>query len=87
MEQKNILQKQGVSSPIIGQRLEDDQKNWRKQKHTALKIFSRLHDEYYFKGSASNIRKIVANAGTNSGIIHSSELSTRQQCSTIFPNV
>lgn len=46
--------------PIIDQWLEDDQKNWRKQKHTAIKIFKRLQDEYDFKGSASNIRKIVA---------------------------
>jgi transposase len=46
--------------PIIDQWLEDDQKNWRKQKHTAIKIFRRLQDEYDFKGSASNIRKIVA---------------------------
>lgn len=46
--------------PIIDQWLEEDQKNWRKQKHTAIKIFRRLQDEYDFKGSASNIRKIVA---------------------------
>lgn len=46
--------------PIIDQWLEDDLKNWKKQKHTAIKIFRRLQDEYDFKGSASNIRKIVA---------------------------
>ena len=46
--------------PIIDQWLEDDQKHWQKQKHTAIKIFKRLVDEYDFKGSASNIRKIVA---------------------------
>ncbi|MED3554310.1 IS21 family transposase [Cytobacillus praedii] len=46
--------------PIIDQWLEDDLKNWKKQKHTAIKIFKRLQDEYSFKGSASNIRKIVA---------------------------
>ncbi|WP_251032941.1 IS21 family transposase [Bacillus sp. ISL-7] len=46
--------------PIIDQWLEDDRKNWKKQKHTAIKIFRRLQDEYDFKGSASNIRKIVA---------------------------
>ena len=46
--------------PIIDQWLEDDLKNWKKQKHTANKIFKRLQDEYDFKGSASNIRKIVA---------------------------
>jgi len=46
--------------PIIDQWLEDDLKNWKKQNHTAIKIFKRLQDEYDFKGSASNIRKIVA---------------------------
>ncbi|WP_157406247.1 helix-turn-helix domain-containing protein, partial [Neobacillus drentensis] len=46
--------------PIIDQWLEDDLKSWKKQKHTAIKIFNRLQDEYDFKGSASNIRKIVA---------------------------
>lgn len=46
--------------PIIDQWLEEDQKTWKKQKHTAIKIFNRLVDEYDFKGSASNIRKIVA---------------------------
>jgi transposase len=46
--------------PIIDQWLEDDQNNWKKQSHTAIKIYKRLVDEYDFKGSASNIRKIVA---------------------------
>lgn len=46
--------------PIIDQWLEEDQKHWVKQKHTAARIFKRLEDEYDFKGSASNIRKIVA---------------------------
>ena len=32
--------------PIIDQWLEEDQKNWRKQKHTAIKIFNRLQDEF-----------------------------------------
>jgi transposase len=46
--------------PIIDQWLEEDLKSWGKQKHTAARIFNRLEDEYDFKGSASNIRKIVA---------------------------
>lgn len=46
--------------PIIDQWMEDDQKRWGKQKHTAARIFKRLVDEYDFKGSASNIRKVVA---------------------------
>ncbi|MFC4620590.1 IS21 family transposase [Camelliibacillus cellulosilyticus] len=46
--------------PIIDQWLEEDQKRWGKQRHTAARIFRRLIDEYDFKGSESNIRKIVA---------------------------
>ncbi|WP_244853126.1 IS21 family transposase [Bacillus sp. J14TS2] len=46
--------------PIIDQWIEDDLKRWNKQKHTAAKIFRRLKNEYNFKGSESNIRKIVA---------------------------
>ncbi|MGM0878868.1 MAG: IS21 family transposase [Bacillota bacterium] len=46
--------------PIIDQWLEDDLNRWGKQKHTAARIYNRLVDEYDFKGSASNIRKVVA---------------------------
>ena len=46
--------------PIIDQWLEDDPHSWQKQKHTAARIFRRLEDEYNFKGSESNIRKIVS---------------------------
>jgi len=46
--------------PIIDQWIEDDLKNWKKQNHTAKKIYERLVKEYKFKGSESNIRKIVA---------------------------
>ncbi|MFN3188778.1 MAG: IS21 family transposase [Candidatus Paceibacteria bacterium] len=46
--------------PIIDQWIDDDLKRWGKQKHTAVKIYERLVKEYDFKGSASNIRKIVA---------------------------
>jgi transposase len=45
--------------PIIDQWLEDDLKRWGKQKHTAARIFRRLVDEYDFKGSESNLRKVV----------------------------
>lgn len=45
--------------PIIDQWLEEDLNRWRKQRHTAAKIYRRLVDEYSFKGSESNIRKIV----------------------------
>ena len=46
--------------PFIDQWLEDDLQTWQKQKHTAARIFQRLEKEHDFKGSESNIRKIVA---------------------------
>lgn len=46
--------------PIIDQWLKEDQHVWKKQKHTAARIHQRLVDEYGFKGSPSNLRKIVA---------------------------
>ncbi|MEB1808764.1 MAG: IS21 family transposase [Bacillaceae bacterium] len=45
--------------PIIDQWLEDDLKRWGKQKHTAARIYRRLVEEYDFKGSESNTRKLV----------------------------
>lgn len=46
--------------PIIDEWLENDRKHWVKQKHTAARIYRRLVNEYDFKGSESNIRKVVA---------------------------
>ncbi|SDZ51820.1 Transposase [Evansella caseinilytica] len=46
--------------PIIDQWLEDDLKRWGKQNHTAARMYQRLVEEYNFKGSASNLRKLVA---------------------------
>lgn len=46
--------------PIIDKWLEEDQRRWGKQRHTAARIYRRLVEEYDFKGSESNIRKLVA---------------------------
>src|SRR4051812_12931666 len=46
--------------PIINQWLKNCLNSWGKQKHTAARIFKRLENEYEFKGSESNIRKLVA---------------------------
>lgn len=46
--------------PIIDQWIEDDLKRWGKQNHTAARMYQRLVDEYNFKGSESNLRKLVA---------------------------
>lgn len=60
MHRQTVYGKKGYSDetkrvlPIIDQWLKDD------QKHTAARIFQRLKNEYDFKESDSNIRKIVA---------------------------
>lgn len=46
--------------PLIDQWLKEDQRTWRKQHHTAARIYRRLRDEYAFQGSESDIRKVVA---------------------------
>jgi transposase len=47
--------------PIIDQWLQEDQHVWKKQRHTAARIYHRLVDEYGFQGSQSNIRRVVRN--------------------------
>lgn len=59
-KQKDYSEETKRILPIIDQWLEDDLKRWGKQRHTAARIYRRLVDEYDFKGSESNIRKIVA---------------------------
>lgn len=46
--------------PIIDQWLVDDLNRWGKQNHTAARMYQRLEKEYKFKGSESNLRKLVA---------------------------
>lgn len=45
--------------PLIDEWLKADQQVWKKLRHTAARIFRRLVDEYDFKGSEPNIRRIV----------------------------
>jgi hypothetical protein len=45
--------------PLIDEWLKTDQSVWKKQHHTAVRIFNRLVAEYQFSGSASNIRRLV----------------------------
>ena len=44
---------------IIESRLEDDKKHWRKQHHTAKRVFDRLVEEYDFKGSYDLVQKYM----------------------------
>lgn len=45
--------------PVIDEWLKQDESVWKKQRHTAVRIYHRLVDEYGFTGSSSNIRKVV----------------------------
>ncbi|MGG4036554.1 IS21 family transposase, partial [Paenibacillus cisolokensis] len=45
--------------PLIDEWLKADQNVWKKQRHTAARIYRRLVDEYGFSGSESNIRRLV----------------------------
>ncbi len=44
---------------IITEWLEEDQKHWRKQRHTAKRIHDRLRNEYGFTGSYDSVQKFV----------------------------
>jgi transposase len=45
--------------PLIDEWLKSDQSVWKKQQHTAVRIYNRLVEDYEFKGSESNIRRLV----------------------------
>lgn len=45
--------------PLIDEWLQADQHVWKKQQHTAARIYQRLVDDYAFQGSESNIRRLV----------------------------
>lgn len=44
---------------MIDQWLEDDRSVWKKQRHTAVRIYHRLVAEYQFRGAESTIRRVV----------------------------
>ncbi|MEG2060188.1 MAG: IS21 family transposase, partial [Lachnospiraceae bacterium] len=45
--------------PLIAQWLEEDKNHWRKQRHTAKRIYDRLSSEHGYTGSYDTIRKYV----------------------------
>ena len=47
--------------PVIDAWLEDDRKNWHKQRHTAKRIHERLVEEQGFEGSYSTVQRYVKN--------------------------
>lgn len=60
MKNKKRKSKYTEYEGILLEWLQEDQQIWKKQRHTAARIHQRLVDEYQFKGSASNMRKVVA---------------------------
>ena len=44
---------------VITEWLEEDQKHWSKQRHTAKRIHERLVEEYGFTGSYDSVQKFV----------------------------
>lgn len=45
--------------PAINEWLEEDSKHWRKQRHTAMRVFERLRDEKGFTGSYSIVQRYM----------------------------
>ena len=50
--------------PIIMEWLEEDKKHWRKQHHTAQRIYERLVDEHGYTGSYSTVQRFVRSCRT-----------------------
>ena len=48
---------------IITEWLEEDQKHWSKQRHTAKRIHERLQEEYGFTGSYDSVRNSCTESG------------------------
>jgi len=46
--------------PVVSEWLEQDEREPRKQRHTAKRIYDRLRDEHGFKGSYSSVKRYVA---------------------------
>lgn len=46
-------------TPLIDKWLEEDRRNWHKQRHTAQRVFERLVAEHGFEGSYSTVQRYV----------------------------
>ncbi len=53
---------------VIDQWLEDDKKRPKKQRHTAVRIFSRLKQECGYQGSETTVRRYVREAKLRLGV-------------------
>lgn len=68
---------------IIEEWLEEDQKHWSKQRHTAKRIHERLQTEYGFTGSYDSVQKFVKKIRTNIQSKGSQELIWEPGCAQV----
>ena len=45
--------------PLIDKWLEEDRRNWHKQRHTSQRVFERLRDEEGYEGSYTTVQRYV----------------------------
>ena len=63
--------------------MEEDQKHWSKQRHTAKRIHERLQTEYGFTGSYDSVQKFVKKIRTNIQSKGSQELIWEPGCAQV----
>lgn len=68
---------------IITEWLEEDQKHWSKQRHTAKKIHERLQEEYGFTGSYDSVQKFVQKIRTDIQTKGTQELVWEPGCAQV----
>ena len=67
----------------IGEWLEEDQKHWSKQRHTAKRIHERLQEEYGFTGSYDSVQKYVQKIRTDIRTKRTQELVWEPGCAQV----
>lgn len=68
---------------IITEWLEEDQKHWSKQRHTAKRIHERLQEEYGFTGSYDSVQKFVHRIRTDIQTKGTQELVWEPGCAQV----
>ena len=68
---------------IISEWLEEDQKHWSKQRHTAKRIHERLRDEHGFTGSYDSVQKFVQKIRTDIQTKGTQELVWEPGCAQV----
>ena len=68
---------------VITEWLEEDQKHWSKQRHTAKRIHERLVEEYGFTGSYDSVQKFVQRIRTDIRTKGTQELVWEPGCAQV----